>query len=164
MFSRAPLHFERGLEAEACMCPQQLVQFWLDRGDWRIYRYIRNDEETQLCAFSSQAGHFSVQSSVNASWSNTSDNPCTDTRPVVLRTRPWRRFKAGSDSEMSKEGSLKKRTKHQAKDKRAFFVIFPQRCSLSQTFQIQIQSVYCHMRIKNCYTKILPLFSTSVSF
>lgn len=29
MFSRAPLHFELGLEPEACMCPQQLVQFWL---------------------------------------------------------------------------------------------------------------------------------------
>lgn len=29
MFNRAPLHFELGLEPEACMCPQQLVQFWL---------------------------------------------------------------------------------------------------------------------------------------
>lgn len=35
----------------SCMCPQQLVQFWFEEGDWGIYRYIRNDTEIQRCTF-----------------------------------------------------------------------------------------------------------------
>lgn len=115
MFSRAPLHFELGLEPEACTCPQQLVQFWLTvEIEGFIGTYVMT-RKYNCVLFSSQARNFTVQST------NTADNPCTYIQPVLLttgsrRTRTWRRFQAGSDSVMSKEIELKKEAKHQLQE------------------------------------------------
>lgn len=55
MCSKAPFHFEPGLEqfedSTSRVLSRRRVQFWFDGGDWGICRYIRNDTEIQRCTF-----------------------------------------------------------------------------------------------------------------
>lgn len=74
MFSRAPLQFELGLELEACMCPQQLVQFWLTMEiEGFISTYVMT-RKYNCVLFHLSPGILLSNHKSNAP--NTSDNPC----------------------------------------------------------------------------------------
>lgn len=110
-----PLHFEPGLEPEACMCPQQLVQFWLTvEIEGFIGTYVMT-RKYNCVLFHLRPG---ILLSNHQSMQVAKIPLIIHVHTVLLttgsrRTRTWRRFKAGLDSVTSKKKKLKKEAKHQ---------------------------------------------------